>query len=119
MFGGGVKAIVDHNVQIRLRQSRLERTVPVTHIINCMGSSFEPHAQPLMQALLQRKLVQIDALRLGICATNHAVKLPAGELSSTCYVLGPPMRGALWESIAVPEIRKQCKALAKKLLMEE
>ncbi len=104
----------DGKVQVSLRQSHSKITLPVKHIINCMGSSFEPSEQPLLQSLLQRKIAHMDALKLGLDVEDDlSLK---GKLSANCFVLGPPMRGAVWESIAVPEIRKQCKALAGTLL---
>jgi uncharacterized NAD(P)/FAD-binding protein YdhS len=117
VLAGRIKSASGGEVRVQLRQSHRECSLPVKHIINCMGSSFQPAEQPLLQALLQRQLIQFDALRLGIDATAACeLKMPTGEISSSCYVLGPPMRGEVWECIAVPEIRKQCKLLARALL---
>lgn len=104
----------DGKVQVRLRQSRGEISLPAKHIINCMGSSFEPSEQPLLQSLLQQEIAHMDALQLGVeVAEDLSLR---GKSSANCFVLGPLMRGEVWESIAVPEIRKQCKALVGTLL---
>lgn len=114
VLAGRVLSARDGKVQVSVRQSRSKITLPVKHIINCMGSSFEPSEQPLLQSLLKRNIAQLDALQLGVeVSENFALK---GASSANCFVLGPLMRGAVWESIAVPEIRKQCKELAKTLL---
>ena len=38
-----------------------------------------------------------------------------GVASDVLYALGPPIRGNLWETTAVPDIRKQCEAVARHL----
>jgi uncharacterized NAD(P)/FAD-binding protein YdhS len=117
VLAGRVLSAHDGQVRVRLRQSRVEREIPVKHIVNCMGSSFEPSEQPLLQSLLQRQMAKLDTLQLGMeVAADYALKAHSGEASANCYVLGPPMRGEVWECIAVPEIRKQCKSLARTLL---
>lgn len=117
VLAGRVLSAQDGQVRVRLRQLRVERDIPVQHIVNCMGSSFEPSEQPLLQSLLQRQMAKLDNLQLGVeVMPDFALKAPAGESSAACYVIGPPMRGEVWECIAVPEIRKQCKSLAQTLL---
>lgn len=117
VLAGRVLSAKQEAVEVRLRQSRQIESIPVKHIINCMGSSFEPSEQPLMQSLLSNGLVRLDALRLGMSAAEDCALISSsGSVSTNCYVLGPPMRGEVWECIAVPEIRKQCKTLAHTLL---
>ena len=38
-----------------------------------------------------------------------------GVASDVLFALGPPIRGNLWETTAVPDIRKQCEAVARHL----
>lgn len=112
ILAGRIQHMQQDYAVLRLRHSGVQRKLPVKHIINCIGSSNEPTTQPLMHALHQRGVMQIDELRLGMRAdTSH-------KAAPQCYVLGPPMRGEVWESIAVPEIRKQCKLLANVLLFD-
>ncbi len=42
-----------------------------------------------------------------------------GAASSSLFALGPPIRGGLWECTAVPDIRKQCEALARQFTTAE
>lgn len=120
ILAGRVQSAKDGVVTVRLRTSDQKRELPIQYIINCIGSGFEPTTdQPLVQALLRRDLAQIDPLRLGMHAgADHALQLPSGAYSANCYVIGPPMRGEVWECVAVPEIRKQCKIVARTLLLD-
>lgn len=40
---------------------------------------------------------------------------PAGRASERIHVLGPPSRAAVWEIVAVPDIRQRVEALAERL----
>jgi uncharacterized NAD(P)/FAD-binding protein YdhS len=40
----------------------------------------------------------------------------SGRPSDTLFTLGPPLRGQLYETTAVPEIRDQAAALARRLI---
>ena len=39
----------------------------------------------------------------------------SGQVVPGLYVVGPPRKGTLWETTAVPEIRGQAAALAQRL----
>jgi uncharacterized NAD(P)/FAD-binding protein YdhS len=39
-----------------------------------------------------------------------------GRPQAGLYALGPLLRGGLWESVAIPEIRVQAERLAQRLL---
>jgi uncharacterized NAD(P)/FAD-binding protein YdhS len=117
VLAGRILSAKNNHLQLRLRQSHEVREVPAKHIINCMGSSFEPSVQPLVKSLVNKNMAQLDTLQLGFCVNeNYQLKMPDGKSFASCYVIGPLMRGEEWETIAVPEIRKQCKSLAKLLL---
>ena len=84
-------------------------------VINCTGpeSDCRKVASPLLRDLLRQGLVRPDPLFLGIdAAEDGAVIDAAGSTSDVLYTLGPPFKGRLWESIAVPEIRVQIAELA-------
>jgi uncharacterized NAD(P)/FAD-binding protein YdhS len=67
--------------------------------------------------LLARSLIDHDPLALGINAlpTGEVLRYRAGPVG-WLYTLGPAMKGVLWETTAVPEIRIQARMLAEKLL---
>lgn len=88
------------------------QSVQVDAVINCMGSESNYTRLPsrLVQNLLARQLIQPDALAQGLEAA------PDGALGPHLYTLGTALKGLLWESTAVPEIRAQARQLAAKLL---
>jgi uncharacterized NAD(P)/FAD-binding protein YdhS len=45
-----------------------------------------------------------------------AVIARAGQASDRIFAVGPLTRGLFWESIAIPDIRVQCAALAQRTL---
>jgi uncharacterized NAD(P)/FAD-binding protein YdhS len=81
-------------------------------LINCTGpeSNFEKVEFPLIKHLLQANSIRVDALKYGIEASIN------GEIAPNLYTIGPPLKGILWESTAVPEIRVQAQQLALLLI---
>jgi uncharacterized NAD(P)/FAD-binding protein YdhS len=122
VIAGRVESLCDQQAVVAVRHVKKKRKLNILHIINCMGSSSEvvPGEQLLLNALLERGSIQYDPLRLGFAATSQfQLKTAKGKILPSCYTLGPPMRGELWECVAVPEIRQQCRALAQILLAEK
>jgi uncharacterized NAD(P)/FAD-binding protein YdhS len=61
--------------------------------------------------------VRLDTLGMGLATDTHGALLDlGGQASTSLYTLGPPRRGELWETTAVPEIRGQARTLAEHLL---
>jgi uncharacterized NAD(P)/FAD-binding protein YdhS len=57
-----------------------------------------------------------DPLRLGVACTPRGEVIDvSGQVVPGLYVVGPPRKGTLWETTAVPEIRGQAAALAQRL----
>jgi uncharacterized NAD(P)/FAD-binding protein YdhS len=73
-------------------------------------------SDPLLRDLLGQGLARPDPLRLGIdAAPGGAVLGASGRPSSTIFTLGPPLRGLVYETTAIPEIRDQAAVLALRL----
>lgn len=88
-------------------------------VLNCIGpeSDYERVDHPLAKNLLRRGLIRPGPARLGLDAQpNGAVVGRGGVVSEVLYTLGSPMKGVLWEVIAVPEIRVQAQQLARLLV---
>lgn len=120
IIAGRIQAIGNQQITIKPRLQRNNIDLSVQHIINCMGSSntLHPEGQPLLHSLMERGEISQDVLGLGLKADHHfQLKTSDGMDLPGCYTLGPPMRGELWECVAVPEIRKQCKALVQQILI--
>lgn len=92
----------------------------VAKVINCTGprTDYSKYQHPLYINLLARGLIDHDPLALGLHAT------PEGEVnryragpSGWLFAIGAPLKGVLWESTAVPEIRVLARQLAERLLV--
>ena len=91
-------------------------------IINCTGphTRLSEAALPLFDNLLAKGLVQIDELDMGILVDNDFAAINAeGDSPGVLYAIGPLLKGSLWETTAVPELRGQAMRLAEILLQRE
>ncbi len=100
-------------------RGRTERQqVTAGRVINCTGPESNPLRwhMPLVQQLLRRGTVRPHANGLGLDATaGGALVNAAGEPSARLLAIGPMLKAALFESVAVPEIRCQARQLAQAL----
>jgi uncharacterized NAD(P)/FAD-binding protein YdhS len=105
-------------VHLRRRGAGAVETLKVSRIVNCTGPMLDiaEAGDPLLDALLARGRIRPDSCRLGIDVDpyNRAVDA-TGEPSNRLYAIGPVTRGAFWESIAVPDIRVQAQAVARRI----
>jgi uncharacterized NAD(P)/FAD-binding protein YdhS len=93
----------------------------VDRVINCTGPQMDIRKieNSLIRNLLARELICPDEMSLGMCAQPDGTILNSrNEPSSHLFTLGSNLKGILWESTAVPELRVQAKNIAKKLLNE-
>lgn len=106
----------------RHRGQEATTTLTVAKVINCTGprSDYSKYQHPLFINLLARGLIDHDPLALGLNANEE------GELfryrsgpSGWLLTLGAPLKGVLWETTAVAEIRVQARALAAKILASD
>ncbi|WP_286891867.1 FAD/NAD(P)-binding protein [Achromobacter sp. UBA2119] len=107
-------------VRVTLRKRNgAPHDVVVEHVVNCTGaeSNFKSLRNPLTSRLLSRGLVTVDELGLGLVTTASGQLIDSGgKASDRLFTLGPPMKGRLWETTAVPELRVQAMQLASRLL---
>lgn len=107
------------DVTYRPRHQHELHTLRVDRVINCTGPecNYRRLQHPLMVNLLAAGLIRPDPLALGLeVNTNGALVGATGAASRQLFTLGPPQKGGLWETTAVPEIREQAQALAQHLL---
>lgn len=96
-----------------------DRFIDGALVINCTGpqTRFSATRSPLLRNLLARGIVQPDAMDMGIRIDPEFAAVDASGVSSAFLrVIGPLLRGTLWETIAVPELRGQAMRLAQSLL---
>jgi uncharacterized NAD(P)/FAD-binding protein YdhS len=90
-------------------------------LINCTGpcEKFSNAPSPLYRSLFARELVQTDEMDMGIkVSPDFAVVGRDGQASEFLFALGPLLKGSLWESIAVPELRSQAFRVAEILVKQ-
>ena len=91
----------------------------VGRIVNCTGAASDIVRSdcPLTRALLASGQARPDPQRLGLdtTATGSLIDRDGAE-SGRLFGVGPVCRGALWEIVAVPDIRVQCEALARRIV---
>ncbi len=88
-------------------------------VVNCTGpeTNIARNQDPLIQSMLRQGLIRPDAHRLGLDVSDDGGLInAAGNVSDTLFTLGPTTRGRWYEIVAVPDIRKQSHALARRLL---
>jgi uncharacterized NAD(P)/FAD-binding protein YdhS len=97
----------------------LEDIIRAAALVNCIGSeaNYSRLDSPLVKNMITRGYIRTDELLLGMDATpDGAVIGSDGKPSTVVHTLGTALKGILWESTAIPEIRVQADKLALKLL---
>lgn len=117
ILGGGIEGADTRAGRAVLRLAGADHAVDA--IVNCTGPSTDltRSTDPLLRSLQHRGLIAPDPLRLGLAATpDGQVKDSAGDVVDGLYAVGPPRKGILWESTAIPEIRTQAAQVARAVL---
>lgn len=102
----------------RRRGGEARETMAVRRVINCTGplGDLNRTTDPLLVALRERGAIRPDAANLGIDVNGVGQVIGAnGRPSERLYALGPMTRGAFWEIVAVPDIRRQTWDVARRL----
>jgi uncharacterized NAD(P)/FAD-binding protein YdhS len=88
-------------------------------VINGTGpkSSFTGSCSKLFQNLLHRGMLEVDDLDMGIRVdSDFTVFERDGRRSDYLFAVGPLLKGTLWETIAVPELRGQTLRVSQTIL---
>jgi uncharacterized NAD(P)/FAD-binding protein YdhS len=104
-------------IDFRRRAGAEIETLRADWLINCTGptTAYERIDDPFVRALLDKGLARPDDVGLGIerdCNVIDADGRPHDRLFAT----GPLTRGAFWEMLAVPELRRQVPEVARRIL---
>ncbi|HEX4121495.1 MAG TPA: FAD/NAD(P)-binding protein [Verrucomicrobiae bacterium] len=103
-------------MKIWIESNKGRRAIETGAVINCTGpkESYIPGDSALFSNLSFRGLIQRDAMNMGIkVAPNFSVVDRDGNSSEILFALGSLLKGTLWESTAVPELRSQTFRLAE------
>lgn len=101
------------------KKDKKEKSIKVARVLNCSGLEFDfcQIEDPLLGKLLNDGLIKPDKLSLGFETNLEGALISKSDTASkVLYTLGPALKGMLWESTAVPEIRSQAYNLAKLLV---
>lgn len=96
-----------------------EKRICADAIINSIGSqsNFQKLDTQLLKNLFASGTINTDSLRLGLDALPDGRTLnKIGSVSQKIFTIGTALKGVLWESTAIPEIRIQANKLALDLL---
>jgi len=91
-------------------------------VINCTGpqARFSQAGVPLFDRLLEQGLVRNDELDMGIEVDEDFAAIEAdGSTSRLIHAIGPLLKGSLWETTAVPELRGQAMHVARAMLDQD
>ncbi len=108
----------DGRFRVGIVRDSASREVSAGWIISASGAPADiaDTRDPLLAGLFASGLARPDPLRLGLDATPEgAVIDQSGRASDTLLTLGPPLRGILYETTAIPEIRTQAAELANRI----
>ncbi len=109
---------VEIRFRLRSRDGGGEDTLTAGRVINCSGPScdYQRTSDSLLRALLDTGLARPDPLRLGLDVTGAcALREASGAVSRQLFAVGPITKAMFWEMTAVPDLRRQCEALATHL----
>jgi len=90
----------------------------ISRLVNATGpqGSLARTSEPLLKTLAERGQIRADPLGIGIDVdADSRVIDDAGRPADYLRLIGPMSRGAFWEIVAVPDIRRQSWSLARRL----
>lgn len=117
-----IEVVADGKYSVTFTANGVEKTLTVGAIVNCIGSesNFSRVESTLVKNLLAKKTLNLDSLKMGLDAAPDGRTIDArGETSDRIFTAGTALKGVLWESTAMPEIRTQTNKLAILLLNGE
>jgi uncharacterized NAD(P)/FAD-binding protein YdhS len=106
------------SVMVRRRGSDSVQKLRAVRVIDCTGAGTDITRSPdrLLRVLLRSGAARPDSLRLGLdVGPDGAVLDRTGAASNRLFAVGPLTKGANWEITAVPDIRCQCRDMARAL----
>ncbi len=102
----------------RRRGAAATEELCVARIVNCTGprGNVTRSGEPLLDQLVSVGRIRPDPCRIGIDIDSDCRAIASdGTAAASLYAIGPMTRGALWEVVAVPDIRVQTDSLARQL----
>ncbi|MFG0265722.1 MAG: FAD/NAD(P)-binding protein [Rhodopirellula sp. JB055] len=113
----------EHGIEIQMvDREGTAKQIEGDLVINCTGpkSRFSDSELPLYRNLFERGLARPDDMDMGIAVTDDFTVLGKDDVPTPFLrAIGPILKGTLWESIAVPELRQQAYRVAQSILHQD
>jgi uncharacterized NAD(P)/FAD-binding protein YdhS len=108
-------------LDVRLPHGKGIETMDADLVIQTVGlnTDLRRTQHPLARQLATNGHITPDAMGLGCMATPEGRLRHDGHVWPHFYAIGTLLRGTLWESTAMPEIRQQARNLADRLLQPQ
>lgn len=123
IIGGRIESLKEKDKQITalilLRKERSLKELCVSRVVNCTGPqiNYSELNDELIQNLLSSGIILADELKMGLKAGLSGEIISQGNIvSGDIYAIGSLLRGVLWETTAVPDIRIQAETIAKQII---
>lgn len=103
-------------LRLSVESNGVQCDLKVGAVINCTGpqENYLPSSSNLLNDMLAQGLIEPDEMNMGIkVSPNFAVVDCMGRASKLIHAIGSIMKGTLWETLAVPELRSQAFRLAE------
>ena len=107
------------NVHYLSKHTQTEKVLSVGLVINCTGphTDISKSEDQLLHALVLKGMIQPDPLHIGMDVNDDwNLRDNKGNVNPKLYTIGGNLRGLLWETTAVPELKSQTAVLAKRIL---
>jgi uncharacterized NAD(P)/FAD-binding protein YdhS len=124
IISGSIISIADRENEIEItyfdHSLKQNQRISTTALINCTGpeSNINKTDSQLLQNCLKKGYISQDELKLGISTNIESFQTinSEGNENAQLVAIGNLLRGELWESTAVNELRIQAKNLASAIL---
>jgi uncharacterized NAD(P)/FAD-binding protein YdhS len=106
------------DIDVRLRGGRV-MTIRANTLVNCTGPNFDYRSSPmpLIRQLLSDGLACPHANQMGLAVSGEGALIGRSRIPSTAiYTVGAAARGELFETLAIRDIRRQCRTVARAIL---
>ena len=119
---GRITSIIDDGGDIKVTYFNkvigTETELRVDAIVNCIGpeSNYKRIAMPLIKNLLEKGIIKQNETGISIKASDWCVIGNDNQVQTGLLAIGPLLKGELFESTAVPELKVQSDELADYIL---
>ena len=101
------------------KKNKTELICQFTHVINCTGpeTKIEKSGNELLLQLKQGGFIVQDDLQLGIeVSDSYQIINSQNQVQENMFAIGGLLKGKLWESTAINELREQAKRISNSII---